>query len=159
MYFTECLLLYSWAWIRQTLYIVIMTREWSTKIVNFMTPWGGVLVLRRGHRNHLSEYALSSTLSICSTLIAILLRDNDAAFLCHYLFFFCSTMGLLIYEPFWQEVRGESLILRWLFRLMGLLLDFYQIWLLPMVVQLNILEVVCNVADCLTVIYPVYSWF
>ena len=65
-----------------------MTREWSTKIVNFMTPWGGVLVLRRGHRNHLSEYALSSTLSICSTLIAILLRDNDAAFLCHCWFLF-----------------------------------------------------------------------
>ena len=64
-----------------------MTKEWSTKIVNFMTPWGGVLVLRHGHRNHFSEYALSSTLSICSILIAILLRDNDAAFLFHYLFF------------------------------------------------------------------------
>ena len=76
-------LLYSWAWIRQTLYIVIMTKEWSTKIVNFMTPWGGVLVLRHGHRNHFSEYALSSTLSIYSTLIAIVLRDYDAAFRYH----------------------------------------------------------------------------
>ena len=43
-------LVYSGAWFRQTinLYIVMMTKEWSTKMVNFMTPGVGVLVLRCG---------------------------------------------------------------------------------------------------------------
>ena len=43
------LLLYSKAYIRQTKYMIMMTREWSTKIVNFMTPGSGVDVLGRGH--------------------------------------------------------------------------------------------------------------
>ena len=30
----------------------MMTKEGSTKIVNFMTPWTGVLVLGRGHISH-----------------------------------------------------------------------------------------------------------
>ena len=46
-----------------------------------MTPGAGVLVLGHGHISHYSEYALYSTLSICSTLIAIALRDHNAAFL------------------------------------------------------------------------------
>ena len=29
-----------------------MTKEGSTKTVNFMTPWAGVLVLGRGHISH-----------------------------------------------------------------------------------------------------------
>ena len=37
-------LLYSGAWFRQTKYIVVMTKEGSTKIVNFMIPWAGVLM-------------------------------------------------------------------------------------------------------------------
>ena len=49
MYFLKNLLLYSEALIRQTKYIVMMTKEGSTKIVDFMTPWAGVLVLGRGH--------------------------------------------------------------------------------------------------------------
>ena len=61
----------------------MMTKEGSTKIVNFMTPRAGVLMLGRGHISHYSEYVLSSTLSIYSTLIAIVLRDYDAAFLYH----------------------------------------------------------------------------
>ena len=60
-----------------------MTKERSTKIVNFMTPGAGVLMLGHGHISHYSEYVISSTLSIYSTLIAIVLRDNDAAFLYH----------------------------------------------------------------------------
>ena len=61
------------------------TKEGSAKIVNFMTPGAGVLMLGRGHINHYSEYVhvLYSTLSIYSTLIAIVLRDYDAAFLFH----------------------------------------------------------------------------
>ena len=64
-------LLYSQVWIRQTKYIVIMTKEGSTKILNFMTPGAGVLV--QGLGKSYSENALSSTLSIYSTLIAIVL--------------------------------------------------------------------------------------
>ena len=45
MYFFKNLLLYSQAYIRQTMYIIIMTKEGFTKIVTFMTLGGGVLVL------------------------------------------------------------------------------------------------------------------
>ena len=58
----------------------MMTKEGSTKIVNFNTPRAGVLMLGRGHISHFSDYVLSSPLSIYSTLIAIMLRDYDAAF-------------------------------------------------------------------------------
>ena len=61
----------------------MMTKEGSTKIVNFMTPMAEVLMLGRGHISHFSEYVLSSTLSIYSTLIAIVLREYDAAFRYH----------------------------------------------------------------------------
>ena len=55
----------------------MMIKEGSTtKIVNFMTP-GAVTWPYK------SIYVLSSTLSIYSTLIAIVLRDYDAAFLYH----------------------------------------------------------------------------
>ena len=69
-------LLYSHAQIRQTKYKVMMTKEEFTQI------GAGVLMLGRGHISY-SEYVLSSTLSIYSTLIAIVLRDYDAAFLYH----------------------------------------------------------------------------
>ena len=48
-----------------------------------MTPGAGVLTLGRGQISHYSKYVLSSTLSIYSTLIDIVLRDYDAAFLYH----------------------------------------------------------------------------
>ena len=51
MFFLHILLLYSKAWIRQTKDIVMMTKEGSTKIVNFMTP--GVGVLGFGHISHI----------------------------------------------------------------------------------------------------------
>ena len=70
------------------MFIVLMTNEGSTKIVNFMTPRAGVLKLGRGHIGHYSEYVVSSTLSIYSTLVAIVLRSNDSAFLYHHGFSF-----------------------------------------------------------------------
>ena len=57
--FLKNLLLYSQTDIRQTNYIVMMTKEGSTKIVNFMTPGAGVLVLGRGHISHFSEYVFN----------------------------------------------------------------------------------------------------
>ena len=51
-YFFKNLLLNSQALIRQTKYVVVMTKEGSTKIVNLMTPGAGVRVLRRGHISH-----------------------------------------------------------------------------------------------------------
>ena len=59
----------------------MMTKEGCTKFLNFMTPGAGVLVLGRGHISHYREYVLSSPLSINFTLIAIVLKDYDAAFL------------------------------------------------------------------------------
>ena len=37
----------------------MMTKEGSTKIVNFMTQGAWVLMLRRCHLSHYSEYVLS----------------------------------------------------------------------------------------------------
>ena len=54
-----------------------------SEIVNFMNPGAGVLMLGRGEIRHYSEYVVSSTLSIYSTLIAIVLRDYDAEILYH----------------------------------------------------------------------------
>ena len=47
------LFLYSQAQIRQTQYKAMMTKEGSTKIVNFMTPGAKVLVLGYGHESHI----------------------------------------------------------------------------------------------------------
>ena len=46
-----------------------------------------------GHISHFSEYVLSSTLSIYSTLIAIVFRDYDAAFRYHSWFSFILWWG------------------------------------------------------------------
>ena len=53
MYSFKNLLLYSGACAIQTKCIVMITKERSTKIVNFMTPGRGVHVLRRGHISHI----------------------------------------------------------------------------------------------------------
>ena len=70
-------------------------------------------MLGRDRISHYSEYVVSSTLSIYSTLIAIVLRDHDAAFLPSLIFIY-SMMGLLIYkyEPLQQEGSVKSVILR-----------------------------------------------
>ena len=52
-----------------------MSREGSAKIVNFITTRAGGLMLGRGYISHYSEYALSFTLSMYITLIAIELRE------------------------------------------------------------------------------------
>ena len=44
----------------QNKYIVMITKYGSIKIVIFMTPRAGVLVLGRGHISIISEYALIS---------------------------------------------------------------------------------------------------
>ena len=54
----------------------MMTKEGSTKIVNFMTPRPGVLMLGHGHISHYSVHVLSSTLLIYSTLIAIVITKG-----------------------------------------------------------------------------------
>ena len=59
-----------------------MTKKESSKIVNFMTHGAEVFMLGCGHISHYREYALCFTLSIDSTMIAIVLRDYKAAFLC-----------------------------------------------------------------------------
>ena len=71
------------------------TKEGSTKFVNLMTPGVGVLMLGHGHISHYSDYdyVVSSTLSTYSTLIAIMLRDYDAAFLYHRWFPFIPWWG------------------------------------------------------------------
>ena len=51
------------------------------KNCRFHDPQGWGSDVRCGHISHYSEYVLSSTLSIYSTLIAIVLRDYDAAYL------------------------------------------------------------------------------
>ena len=46
-------------------------------------PGAGVLLIGGGHISQYSEYVVTSTLSIYSTLVAIMLRDYVAAFLFH----------------------------------------------------------------------------
>ena len=51
--FLKNLFLYSHSYIRQTKYIVMMTKERSTKILTFMTSGAGVLLLGCGHISHI----------------------------------------------------------------------------------------------------------
>ena len=61
-----------------------MNKKGSSKnIVNYITIRAGCLMLGRGYISHYSEYALSSSLSIYITFIAIVLREFNAVFLCH----------------------------------------------------------------------------
>ena len=60
-----------------------MTKEGSNKIVNLINIGAGSLMLGRGNISHHSEYALSSSLSINITSIAIVLREYNADFLCN----------------------------------------------------------------------------
>ena len=49
-----------------------------------MTPGAGVLMLGHDHISRYNEYVLSSTLSICITLIAIVLNEYNAVMLLYY---------------------------------------------------------------------------
>ena len=80
------LTIYTRAWIRQIKYKAIMTRGEYVKIVNFIIIGAGGRLLGFGYTKHYSEYELSSNLSIYTlyiTLIAIVLREYSAAFVCH----------------------------------------------------------------------------
>ena len=67
------------AWNRQIKNNAITTKKGSAKIENFVTMGDGGLMLGRGCISHYSEYALSSTLPIYITLIAIVLLEYNAA--------------------------------------------------------------------------------
>ena len=54
--FFKNILLYSQAQIRQTECIAMMSKEGSTKIVNFMAPRAGILVLGRGHMENMQYF-------------------------------------------------------------------------------------------------------
>ena len=58
MYFLKNLL-FSGAWIRQTKCVVIITKEGSSNIINFMTPRSGVFVLGCGHTSHIVKCIIS----------------------------------------------------------------------------------------------------
>ena len=102
MYFLENVFLYCWACCRQTKCAVMMTKEGSTKIVNFMTPGAGVLMLGHGHISHIVKMHY---FFLKSALFPSIDQTN--------LIFIYFMMWLLIckYEPFWREVNIESLIL------------------------------------------------
>ena len=72
-------LLYSQAWIRKFMSNDDQGRVYQNCTFHDPHCWGSDV--RRGHISHYSEDALSSTLSINNTLIAIVLRDYDAAYL------------------------------------------------------------------------------
>ena len=54
------------------MYVVMVTKEGSTKIVNFMTPGAGILVKERGHRSHIVKlhYFFKNLLLYSQTLIS-----------------------------------------------------------------------------------------
>ena len=89
-----------------------------------MNSWGWDSYVWREHICHYIKYALSSILSIYITLIDIVLRDSNV-FICHNWFLFYMGLHICKYEPYWQEVSVDYLILRWPFRPVGLL--FYYL--------------------------------
>ena len=124
-YIFKILVRYSQAKIRQSKYIVIMTKEGSTKIRNFMNPGAGVNLLGRGHINHIVK--------MCNLLLykyraLWLVLFNGSIMLIFYAIvdLYLSYDGAVgcKYEPFWLEVSVESLILRWLLRPVGFLFLF-----------------------------------
>ena len=74
----------------------MMTKEGSTKIINFMTPGTGGLMLWSGHISHNSEYVVSSILSIYSTLIAIMMLLSYTIVDFHL--FYDGTVDIQIYK-------------------------------------------------------------
>ena len=76
-----------------------------TKIVNFISPWAGVIMPGRGHISHYSKYAWSSTLSTYIKLIAIVLRDYNAAFLRHCFFFIYDGAVDMQIRAFLERIR------------------------------------------------------
>ena len=50
-----------------SVYIVMMTKEGSTKIVNFITPGAGVIVLGRGHKSYIVKNIIFSKYIVIMT--------------------------------------------------------------------------------------------
>ena len=98
-------------------YIVMMTQEGSTKIVNLMTPRGRGFCAKRlegwGARGRGLRLCI---VSIYSKLNAFILRGYKAAFLCHYLFLFI--LDGSVDMQIWALLT-RSQILRWLLRPIG----------------------------------------
>ena len=81
----------------------MMTKEESTKIVNFMTLRAGVLMLGVAIEVIIvNMYYL--LFQYYSTLIAIVLRDYDDAYLLDRLFTFFSMMRMLIIEYMYEPI-------------------------------------------------------
>ena len=105
-----------------------MTKEGSTKTVNFMTSW--VLMLWRGHINHDCEYVLSPSLSIYFALIVIMLKDNNAASLyhCWFLLSFWLYDGAVDKQIRAPQCKVSDSLLRWPWRPLGLLFIAYDLF-------------------------------
>ena len=116
-----------------------MTNEESTEIVSFITPGTGGLVPGFCHNSlnakmHYDFWKLPLHLggwfkqtqknSFDMPIDSDCFNRLHCSFTLSLLIIILNLMGLLIckYEPFWQEVSVESLILRWPLRSMGLLL-------------------------------------
>ena len=78
----------------------MMTKEGSTKIVNYMTLGAGVLMLGSGHVSHYIEYALSCYINIhhidCYCITGLQCRFRKELLILFIL------MGLMVckYKPF-----------------------------------------------------------
>ena len=57
------------------IHVVIMTKEGSTKVINFLTHGAGVLMQWLDHISYCSEYALSPTLVIVVKIHYFLLHQ------------------------------------------------------------------------------------
>ena len=72
-------------------YIVLMTKEGSTKIVHFVTHGAGVLMLRCDHLSHYSEYSMHYLPLYQNKAHYLQLYynayDHNAVFLCRFLFY------------------------------------------------------------------------
>ena len=103
----------------QTLRIVMMANEGSTKIVNYINPGAGVLVLGRDHISYIVKIIFYS-INI-QNIDCYCIKGLWRAFLCYFFLFYYDVLLICKYEPFRQEVSVESLILRWPLNPMGLL--------------------------------------
>ena len=92
-------------------FIGMMIKEGSTKIVHFVA---GVRMEGCGHISHFNDYRLSYTLSKYSTLVHIILREYNIAFLCHCWFLWILWWGCwYAYMSPSDKKSLESLILKW----------------------------------------------
>ena len=77
------LLVYTGSWTRQINFVVMLTKEASTKIVHFMESVAEVVMEGCGLIGHHNDYGLSSTLSIYNAFVVIVLREYYVSLICH----------------------------------------------------------------------------